>query len=210
MKPKIMALGLIILCIPINVMGYFISTPLLEGQSNSGHMFDIIANNPMFINGFDIQTSDSNVNVSVRIYKLNTFGSFIGHENNPNDWILIQQETVVGSGKRSYVNVGYLSNNDDLLVPKLGRQAFYIEVIGSELEYNEINNLTTGDLLTSNEDIQVYVGISNNNNFGNYSNNKPFVGRIYYSVINCDNFVMVNGMNYILCLNKKSLMKCVT
>ena len=179
----------------MNITGYFRTVDLLQGQSNSGQMFDIIAKTPVFIYAFDMHISDSNETVNVNIYKLNTFGSFIGHENNPNDWTLIHQQNVIGNGKDEYTYSEALSSDNKSLVPQLQRQAFYIEVVGSTLEYNEIDNKKTGDLFGENQDMQIFIGISNNNNFGNYSNNKPFVGRIYYYPINCDNFVMVNGMS---------------
>ena len=187
----------LLLIIPTNILSYVISTDFLEGQSNSGQMFDVVAVNPMLIDAFEIQISDPNIYVNVSIYKLKTFGSFIGHENNKSDWILVdQQQNILSNGRGQPTFLNYLPANVKVIIPKLQRQAFYIEVIGSTLEYNEINNLTNGDLLTSNSDIELYVGISNNNGFGNYSINKPFQGRIYYSIIPCDTFVSINGMSY--------------
>ena len=193
---KMMSWFLVSLLMFKRIMGFFITTPLFQGQSNAGQMFDVVALTPIAIDGFAIHISDLNANVNVSIYRLNTFGSFVGHENNPNDWTLIHERTVMGKGRGVYVSIGYLVGNNQTLVPKLQKQAFYIQISGSTLEYNETNNLKTGDLLTANEDIQVYVGISNNNNFGNYSLNKPFVGKIYYADQQCDTVIWINGLIY--------------
>ena len=183
----------------VNALGdYVLYTDFLQGQSNSGQMFDVVAVNPIIIDSFEIQISDPNIFVSVNIYKLKTFGSFIGHENNKSDWILILQQHNISVNFPGQLKLLDYLTTQNIIVPKLQRQAFYIEVIGSTIEYNEVNNLKTGDLLTSNEDIELYVGISNNNDFGNYSFNKPFQGRIYYVEIPCDNLILSNGM-IILC-----------
>ena len=190
---------LLLVFINTNALEYVIVPSLLQGQSNAGQMFDVVALTPIAIDGFAVQISDSNINVNISIYRLNMFGSFIGHENNPNDWTLIHQVTVNGKGKGEYVDnsaIGNLVGINQTLIPQFQKRAFYIEVSGSTLEYNETDNLKTGDLLAANEDIELYVGISNNNNFGNYSLNKPFAGKIFYANQQCDTVIWINGLIY--------------
>ena len=181
-------------CMLVDIFGNYIETPLLQGQSDSIQMFDVVAVNPMFIYAFEIKTRDPNVFVTVNVYKLNTFGSFIGHERRIQDWTLVIQDTVMTDKDGFYTYIGPFGLSNQVLIPKLQRQAFFFQITGSTLEYNETGNLTTGDLLASNDDIQVYVGVSNNNGLTNYGVNKPFVGRIFYRSINCDSHIFVNGI----------------
>jgi hypothetical protein len=152
-------------------------TTLVGGNGSTGNMFDVVAQNNIIVNGFDVHlngTATTTIEVWTRA------GSFVGFNTSNAGWTNVLTTTVVGLGTGVLTPV---SGTFAVPVNAGQTQAFFVTPNGGS-GFNYTNGGPVGSIYASNSDAQVLVG-----NAGGYFSStiasRVFNGKMNYSIPGC-------------------------
>jgi len=151
-------------------------------------MFDILGKASLIkIISMDIHTDPVDVPMIVELY--HRLGTWDGRDKHPGAWKLISQETVTSQGRGMATSLPSTTFDPVITVTKSQRHAFYITVAnGRYMQYTDAgnNNLVSGDVYASNDDLSVLVGAGKNYQFLHTQRNVVWNGAMYYAVSSSD------------------------
>ena len=152
-----------------------ITTQFAENNSQSGNMFDIVAQREIRVVGFDLNLSPGNWDVEV--WTVTGGGSFVGLEQQPTAWTLISSYSGVVSAGTD--NPTSLPTDLDVTVPESATQGFYITCSnGTGIRYTSV--ATFGAIAADNGDLQVLDGRGVSYPFGGTFSPRRWNGTVHY------------------------------
>lgn len=130
-----------------------LTTTFANNNGQTGNMFDVKALTSLTIDSFDVNFTGATGDFEV--WALNFTGGYLGNESSNANWTLLGTALgITGNGAGTASPLG-LSLNFPILAGDT--QAFYVTGInGTGVQYT--NGTTTGNLFTSNADIEFYEG----------------------------------------------------
>ncbi len=163
--------------IPNHVNGKdILSATLPSNNSREGQMFDLYADNPVTIQGFDI-----NIDANPSVYSVYTrAGSFTGFELSEAGWTLLTSFTITGNGVGTPTRIP-VKLNQPIAAGQI--QSFYItnELYNSVVGYR--NGTAQGAVWVQDNNLRLLQGVGINNIFtggGNIFSPRCLVGNIHY------------------------------
>ncbi|GCD78719.1 hypothetical protein JCM31826_22010 [Thermaurantimonas aggregans] len=152
-------------------------TTIAAGNSQNGNIFDVdIKGGPLTITGFTVSPNTTGQS-TFEIY--HRPGSFVGFENSPTGWTLLQNFSV---------NVTVAGPNTKLMFTtpitlQPGTHAFYVTRVGASVNYT--NGTAVGNILASHPRIDVKEGIGKSYPFGSTFSPRNFNGYIHFGSEAC-------------------------
>ena len=145
-------------------------------NQREGNMFDIFADNPVTIEGFDV-----NVLAGTCLYSIYTRpGTHVGFEGNATGWTLLGTFNLTGNGFGTYTR---LPMKIGVPIAQGQTQAFYLTVEAGGLTTGYFNGTNVGDTWAQDNNIRVLDGTGRNNVFGGAGGSftpRCFIGRVHY------------------------------
>lgn len=156
-----------------NVVGPLstLNTTMAAGNNHRGNMFDITALNTVTITSFDASPMAA---TTIAIYYKT--GTWVGFDQNSSAWTLIGSAAVPGAVLPTPVPVPVPVN---VTIPAGQTYAFYVTSTNTAVSLNYTNGTTTGNVYTSDANIQFREGCGHEYPFLN----APFAPRIWNGVI---------------------------
>jgi M6 family metalloprotease-like protein len=155
-----------------------LSTTYAGGSGQAGNMFDVLAYQDVSIKGFDLHIYDQE---EVAIEILTKTGSFIGSERSCEDWTLVADTTVLGSGVGEPTHVS-LDASSPVLIQQGHFRAFYVTVKGGTgMRYSP--GIETDTLFVHDSHLAIFEGAGTAYRCGPTFWNRVWNGAIYYEAV---------------------------
>ena len=164
-----------------------VATILVGGFLQSGNMFDVSVpsveeggpEGGVTVLAMEMSTTSTD-DICVEVYSKE--GTHVGSEDNASDWTILGAATTTGQGAAEPTRVP-LGSLDPVHIAAGERRAFYVVMPEPLMRYTQpIMGEVTGDVFTSNDDIQIHVGSVNAFDFGGYQSDRIWNGAIIYSL----------------------------
>ncbi len=147
-----------------------LATPTNSTSTSKGHMFDVLADTDIVINGFDIiPESQGKFQVYTKL------GTYEGFENTAASWTLIDSFSLNASSTPVPLKLNSKIDKGTI-------RAFYIHSPNSA--FSQSKSEFDNQLISANTDLRVFAGKSVNLKFGSNTASRYFAGQIHYKLQN--------------------------
>ncbi len=153
-----------------------------SNNAANGIMFDVVAIRDVRLNGVELHL-DAGPHV-IEMYRVTGGGSFVGHENNPSDWTLVDTVVLISSGPNSST---LLASDFEVSIPAGATQGLYFTSVTASMRYN--NGVNSGGVHIANGDLSILEGVGRIHAFGSIfgstgpgNTSRIFRGALHYAI----------------------------